>query len=92
MVSFNTRNKVNLVHPPTKDEISKARLALDVYLKIYFEFMVGCVMKTPEPNDFGDLENMIYLAEGYKIITSDKKWLEIANNLGLGDAVQTLKN
>jgi hypothetical protein len=54
--------------------------------------MVGCVMKTPEPNDLGDLENMIYLAEGYKIITSDKKWLEIANNLGLGDAVQTLKN
>ncbi len=64
---------------PTQGQLQTAGLQLEAYIDAYCEYLVGCATAfAPQPNDLGDSDVFIYLQEGRSLLTSDKRWANIA--------------
>lgn len=67
---------------PTDQQISEAVLSLGPYVKAYSRYLVKCAtIFVPDSNDFGDLECFIYLQDQNRLLTSEKRWIGIANEI-----------
>ncbi len=74
--------------PPSEDEIDRGAEALSPYVRAYARYVHNCATKyTPKPNDWGDLECFAYLQGERRLLTRDKRWLEIADEAGLSQWV-----
>ena len=65
--------------PPTARQIQTARPQLQAYIHAYCEYLVGCAtLFAPQSNDLGDLDAFVYLQGGRALLTSDRRWDNIA--------------
>lgn len=81
---------VNETPPPPMenvdiDHIIKHLLPYAIVYQKYLEKV--STIYAPQPNDWGDLECFIYLKENRQVATSENRWIEIANEVGLGEMV-----
>jgi hypothetical protein len=68
---------------PKPEQIAKAQPAIQPYLSAYSRYLVKCASTfTPDHNDWGDLENFVYLQDNNRLLTSDNRWIEIAQESG----------
>ena len=64
---------------PTTESTEIAKAALRPYLDAYAEYIIRCAIEmAPQANDFGDCESFIYLQPGAALVTSDDRWVKIA--------------
>ncbi len=76
----------------TKDEMVRALDQILPYVMVYSRyFEKAATVFAPQENDLGDLECFIYLQDGRDIATAEIRWIEIANEVGLGNAVHDTK-
>ena len=69
---------------PTKCLQDAASQSLTNYARAYSAYLIHIAAGVaPEPNDWGDLEAFIYLHDGKKLLTSEKKWYTIAQRAGI---------
>jgi hypothetical protein len=78
-----TYERVRLAAPslpnPSKELISEAEGILAPYIDAYSEYVIRCATEmAPQANDFGDCESFIYLQSGNSLVTSDDRWIRIA--------------
>jgi hypothetical protein len=68
---------------PRPEQIAQAQPALRPYLSAYSRYLVKCATTfAPDHNDWGDLENFIYLQNDNRLLTRDDRWLTIAAESG----------
>jgi hypothetical protein len=83
MLTLATYERVRLAAPelpsPSNELISQAETILAPYINAYGEYVIRCATEmAPQANDFGDCESFIYLQPGTSLITSDDRWVRIA--------------
>ncbi len=64
--------------------LSKAKLKLDCYIKIYAEYIMDILERgaKPDRNDLGDFESFMYLEDdNFMLATTDKKWIRFCGNI-----------
>ena len=66
-----------LTVPPTIPTV-----ALMPYAMVYQEYYLSCCTRAPQPNDWGDLEMFLYCQNDTRLLTAEKKWIEIARDAG----------
>ncbi len=77
---------------PSQSEIDIASAQLMPFVRAYLTFIErAATVQAASPNDWGDLHCFVYLQDNRKLLTGDKKWLEIASNAGMADLVQDSK-
>jgi len=72
----------------TKKKKSEIYPMIEPYIDAHkeYELQCGISIKT-HSNDYADLQHFLYLQNGMKLLTSDKRWLKIAKNAGLSKLV-----
>ena len=83
MLARYTYERVRLASPeipdPNDELVLKAEAALAPYINAYSEYVIRCATEfAPQANDFGDSESFIYLQPGTSLVTSDNRWIKIA--------------
>ncbi len=75
--------------PLTEEALRHAIPRLIYYVVVYAKYVEKATTQqfAPDVNDFGDLECFIYLCDGRQVLTSERRWLRIAQELELGDLV-----
>lgn len=92
-----TRTRLELNMPivcaaATPAEIVDATAQLKPFMDAYSAFILhAATVQSVKPNDWGDLHNFIYLQGNSVLLTSDKKWLGIANKANLSKLVKDPK-
>jgi hypothetical protein len=67
---------------PSNEQIAKAESLLAPYIDAYCEYIIRCATEyAPQENDFGDCENFIYLQDDAALVTSDDRWVKIAQTV-----------
>ncbi len=67
-----------------EEELNRIGGVLIPYARAYARYVYNCATKyTPDRNDWGDLECFIYLQEDRRLLTCDKRWLEVAKESDL---------
>ena len=71
------------------EETAHALGLLGPYLEVYHHYFMDVVTTqyAPQPNDFGDLECFVYLSGDRLVATSERRWLQVAQNAGLAAQV-----
>jgi hypothetical protein len=70
---------------PSPEQIAKAQPDLRPYISAYSRYLVKCASTfAPQHNDWGDLENFIYLQDDNRLLTRDDRWITIAAESGSG--------
>jgi hypothetical protein len=90
----NSRDWVKVLSPSaqlvdaSESEVEEVMPLLLPYAKAYSAYLVKAVTASaPQRNDWGDLHCFVYIQQGRKLLTAEKKWLEIAKDAGLQDDV-----
>jgi hypothetical protein len=83
-----TKLKVESVILPTPEATELAKMALKPYLDAYAEYIIRCAIEmAPQTNDFGDCESFIYLQADSALVTSDDRWVKIAQHVCPGQII-----
>jgi hypothetical protein len=73
---------------PTDSELAVATPKLLPFVKAYLAYLVKVATTfAPSQNDWGDVHCFAYIQDGRKMLTAEKRWLEIASEAGLSDDV-----
>jgi len=71
-----------------EQQVELVHTAIHSYIAVYCEFLHDCLTrKPPEPNDLGDIENFLYLQDGRRLLTSEKRWHQHAATAGVGEVM-----
>jgi hypothetical protein len=64
---------------PTEKEFTSAAPLVSAYVDAYTEYLVRCATEyAPQTNDLGDSECFLYLQADTALVSSDRRWVEIA--------------
>ena len=64
---------------PTNAEYQHGEPAVTPYVDAYIEYIIGCTTDyAPQSNDLGDSECFLYLQGNRRLLSSDKRWVDIA--------------
>lgn len=75
---------------PTPQQATDARAKLALYAKAYAEYLFKVATKfAPRPNDWGDIECLVYVQDGRTLLTFDDNWAEIVTDAGFGQHLFT---
>ncbi|MCU1287170.1 MAG: hypothetical protein JWO13_3520 [Acidobacteriales bacterium] len=68
---------------PTEDQIKETAALLNPYISSYIEYLIGCATGkfVPEHNDLGDFESFLYLQGDTALLTEDRKWKRICQQV-----------
>lgn len=91
-VVLSTRDRISHIvgEPRVDDAVDSACLvdALRPYAAMYVQYLCECAtMRLPDQNDWGDLECFVYVQGDRKVLTADRKWVQMAIRAGIGDRV-----
>ncbi len=76
------------VPDPTEAEIESTAAQLDPFVKVYVAYLAKTAGSfVPKQNDLGDLHCFIYHQGNRKMLTGEKKWIDLVNEAGLGSLV-----
>jgi len=71
------------IQMPSREQLSAAAAALHVYVNSYSRYLIKCASTfAPQANDWGDLESFIYLQGNNRLLTRDRRWIDIAREAG----------
>ncbi len=76
---------------PTLNETERVLPFLICYITVYAKYAEKLATQqfAADINDWGDLESFVFLRDGRQVVTSERRWLRLAEELELGDLVAT---
>lgn len=85
------RNMVPSQTLQSKPRFVRVKKSLECYCSMYSQYLVRILFEgmLPKRNDRGDIEFFLYTSDdNFKIVTGDKKWRDIADQVGFGNRVE----
>ena len=71
------------VTQPSEHEVDDVFSVLRPYIAVYVEYLANVATQyTARPNDLADLDFFVYLQDNRRLLTSDQRWINLANDAG----------